>query len=379
MYTDKYSKVSIIILNWNGWKDTVECLESLYQITYPNYDVIIVDNGSKDNSIQKIKEYCKGKIKIDSEFFSYNPNNKPIYVLEYVKEEAEKGGDSKKEKYFSKLPSNRKLRLILNDKNYGFAEGNNIGIRYALKVLNPEYILLLNNDTVVDPHFLTELVKIAKSDKRIGSVQPLLLKKQIGKNIIDSLGMVISKFGKISDSGMGKVLPNAKLPKVLKIFGTCAACSLYKSEIFRKYLLDSRFFYIFEDADLNFKMRIDGLDSYIVTSAKVYHARGISGKKDNINIFLIYHARKNQFSLFLRYYNLQHLILALPNFFTSFSLAFIASIILTLKYKNIEYLITLLKLWRDSISKRKVCKDLDYFLDYDPYKEILNPSIKPLK
>jgi len=48
-----YPKVSIIILNWNGWEDTIECLESLYQITYPNYDVIVVDNGSEDESVDK--------------------------------------------------------------------------------------------------------------------------------------------------------------------------------------------------------------------------------------------------------------------------------------------------------------------------------------
>ena len=69
--------VSIIILNWNGWKDTIECLESVYQIIYPNYDVIVVDNDSKDDSVQKIKEYCEGKIKVESKFLNYNTDNKP--------------------------------------------------------------------------------------------------------------------------------------------------------------------------------------------------------------------------------------------------------------------------------------------------------------
>jgi len=54
-----HPKVSIIILNWNGWKDTIECLESLYQITYPNYDVIVVDNGSEDDSRRKNRSYIK--------------------------------------------------------------------------------------------------------------------------------------------------------------------------------------------------------------------------------------------------------------------------------------------------------------------------------
>ena len=58
-------RVSIIILNWNGWKDTMECLESLYKINYPNYDIIVIDNDSKDESIEKIKEYCNGKIEVN--------------------------------------------------------------------------------------------------------------------------------------------------------------------------------------------------------------------------------------------------------------------------------------------------------------------------
>ena len=58
-----YPKVSIIILNWNGWKDTIECLESIYKISYPNYDVIVVDNSSEDKSIEKIKEKRKDLMK----------------------------------------------------------------------------------------------------------------------------------------------------------------------------------------------------------------------------------------------------------------------------------------------------------------------------
>lgn len=68
----KWPKAAIIVLNWNKWQDTIECLESLYQITYPNYDVILVDNGSEDDSIQKIKEYCEGKIIVASSFLAIN-------------------------------------------------------------------------------------------------------------------------------------------------------------------------------------------------------------------------------------------------------------------------------------------------------------------
>ena len=83
------STVTIIILNWNGWKDTIECLESLYQINYPNYNVILVDNASSDESLKKIKEYAEGKIKVESNFFNYNSDNKPLEIVNYEKEESE--------------------------------------------------------------------------------------------------------------------------------------------------------------------------------------------------------------------------------------------------------------------------------------------------
>ncbi len=76
-----YPEVAVIILNWNGWEDTIECLESLYQINYPNYNVILVDNASEDNSIEKIREYCAGKLEIQSDFFEYDKQNKPLNLI----------------------------------------------------------------------------------------------------------------------------------------------------------------------------------------------------------------------------------------------------------------------------------------------------------
>ena len=75
-------KVSIIIINWNGWKDTIECLESIYQNDYPNYDVIVVDNDSNDESVHKFREYCNGKNRNTISIFWIQSNNKPIEVLE---------------------------------------------------------------------------------------------------------------------------------------------------------------------------------------------------------------------------------------------------------------------------------------------------------
>jgi GT2 family glycosyltransferase len=117
-----YPKVSIVILNWNGLSDTLECLESLKAVAYANFEVLVIDNGSKGNDAEVIKE------------------NFGDFVFE-----------------------------IEEKKNLGFAGGCNVGIRWALHS-GAKYVLLLNNDTVVDPDFLTELVNVGQSDMQIGIV-----------------------------------------------------------------------------------------------------------------------------------------------------------------------------------------------------------------
>ena len=120
-----FPRVAVIILNWNGIDDTSECLQSLKELNYPVYDVIVVDNGSAGEDVKVLKN-C---------------------YSDYI-------------------------HLIQNRENKGFAEGNNIGIRYALAKLNPDYLVILNNDTIVAPDFLYELVKVAQSDTTIGIIGP---------------------------------------------------------------------------------------------------------------------------------------------------------------------------------------------------------------
>lgn len=105
----KWPKVGIIILNWNGWKDTIECLESVFRNPYSNYQVIVVDNGSEDGSIEKIKAWTEGKQKIlTSEpshtlyYLSHPPVKKPISCIYYTREEAEKSGNFELEEKITK-------------------------------------------------------------------------------------------------------------------------------------------------------------------------------------------------------------------------------------------------------------------------------------
>lgn len=99
-----HPKVSIIILNWNGLKDTIECLENVFRIDYPNYQVIIVDNGSTDGSVEKIKAWAEGRLLAEPQSHDERitrlvtpPVAKPIPYAEYSRTEAEKGGFTVKE------------------------------------------------------------------------------------------------------------------------------------------------------------------------------------------------------------------------------------------------------------------------------------------
>jgi len=294
-------KVYIIILNWNGWEDTIECLESLKSITYTNYCIVIIDNGSKDTSIGKIVEYCNHQPNFEFYNFKYNGKTKNM---------------SK-----TKIKMNKKLIILLkNEKNYGFAKGNNIGIKYAFQHGDPNYILLLNNDTIVEKEFLTILVKTAEENHKFANIQPLLLKP--GGEVIDSLGQELIKW-QIKDIGINSYCSEYKNllnNNYNEIFGACNAAVLYRSDVLKKIgLFDENFFAIFEDVDLAWRIRLGGFKSIIVSGAIVYHKRGISGRTSSREgekkLIKLYHGSKNWLLILIRYYPLSmicYIILMFP-------------------------------------------------------------------
>lgn len=249
-------KISIIILNWNGWEDTVECLESLYQIDYPDYDVIIVDNDSKDNSIDKIKDYCEGRLKVESSFFEYNSKNKPITILESTK-----AGKAKLSEFF-KLSSNRKLVLIENDENYGFAKGNNIGMKYALTNLDPDYILLLNNDTVVHKQFLKELAWCGDNNSKIAAIQSAIYYYN-DKDRIQSLGGKLNIF-----TGIEYNLKESSV-ECDRLIG--AAMLIRVSALKKIGFIDERYFLYMEETDWCYTARKNGFKLGGCGKSKVWH------------------------------------------------------------------------------------------------------------
>jgi hypothetical protein len=148
---DAWPRVAVSILNWNGWQDTVECLESVRQLDYPDYLTIVVENGSRNESAEKIKAWAE-------------ENLGPGHVLaDYKRETALEGGDPETEELLERVPSPARLVLIRNEENLGFTGGNNVAMQYALtRPHAAEYVFLLNNDATVDPDCASQLVGVAQ-------------------------------------------------------------------------------------------------------------------------------------------------------------------------------------------------------------------------
>jgi GT2 family glycosyltransferase len=148
-------RVYILILNWNGWRDTTECLESVFRSDYSNYRVVVCDNDSGDGSFEYIKMWAEGKLDpVSDKGHSLHdlcspPVSKPIPFVEYDRARAEVGGDEE---------TDFQLVLIQTGVNLGFAGGNNVGLRYILRRGDFQYVWILNNDTVVRSDALAQMV-----------------------------------------------------------------------------------------------------------------------------------------------------------------------------------------------------------------------------
>ncbi|HMK53191.1 MAG TPA: glycosyltransferase family 2 protein [Methanobacteriaceae archaeon] len=312
--------VTIIIINWNGWKDTIECLESLYQIEYPNYHVVVIDNASEDDSIEKIKEYCEGRLIIDTKFSSYQTDNKPLKVLEInadnICDSSNKSSFSNKSSLEKKIkePSDPSLILLKNKKNYGFAQGNNIGIQFAMNKLNSDYLLLLNNDTIVDYKFLTELVEAAKSDPKMGFAGPKTYYYNFNgqHDVINFAGGMINLWkGHFRHTGINEV-DHGQYDKVRKVDYAEGSCLLVRKDVVEKVgMLDPGYFAYLEESDWCIRGLNAGYISLFVPQSKIWHKISASSS----NSIKIYYLTRNKFWFIKRYAKKSQLIVFLLYFF----------------------------------------------------------------
>ena len=250
--------VSVVILNFNGKKFLSKCLSSLFKSDYPNFEVILVDNASTDESIELVQRY----------FCQYS-----------------------------------NLRIICNNRNLGFAEGNNIGAKAA----KGKYVVFLNNDTEVDPEWLKELVMVLESDETIGAAQSKLL--LFDRKTIDSAGDFINFYGKGWMRGCGEE-DKDQYDRIDEIFSARGAGMIVRRQILRKVdYFDSDFFMICEDIDLCWRVRLNGYKVVFVPRSIIYHFGSGTRKKFERPAQSQYYNTRNSLVMLIKNYNLKNLLM----------------------------------------------------------------------
>ncbi|MBU2258037.1 MAG: glycosyltransferase family 2 protein [Candidatus Omnitrophica bacterium] len=214
--------ISIVILTYNSANYIKSCLDSVYLQRYQNFEVIVVDNGSKDDTVSLIKK------------------NYPQVIL------------------------------IENKDNLGACKGRNQGI----EVGRGEWIFTLDCDIILRNDFMGEIIKIIKSvPKMIGMLQPKIMK--IDKIRVFSAGIYVSFLRRFHDVGKDEI-DSAKFSKQMDIFGVCSAATVYKRDMLEAVrgengYFDERFFFLFEDVDLSWRAQKKGIKALFCPDAACYH------------------------------------------------------------------------------------------------------------
>lgn len=240
-------EVTVIIPNLNGKAFLKGCLSSLRQQTFRNFEVILVDNGSSDNSVAYVKE---------------------------------------------NFPEVRVHRFTVNT---GFCHAVNAGIRLS----SSPYVILLNNDTVCEEHFVEELLTGIKRHPKGFSCQALMLRMH-QPELIDDAGDYYCALGWAFADGKGH--PAAHCTREKKVFAACAGAAIYNRRMMEKVgLFDEKHFAYLEDIDIGYRAKIFGYENWLIPSAKVLHAgSGTSGSA--YNEFKVRHTSRN--SIYLIYKNM---------------------------------------------------------------------------
>jgi hypothetical protein len=229
-------KVFVIILNWNRFNDTLACLESVQVLNTQGFDlkVLIVDNASTDDSLKRLKEI-------------------------------------------------KNVEIISNSTNLGFAGGNNVGIRYALKK-GADYVVVLNNDTILEKDSLNHLVKTASDNPKTGALSPKIYFEkgyefQKNKYKAADKGKVIWYAGGLIDwknvYGSGRGVDEVDKGTFNQIADTDFAtgtCMLFPRVALEKIgMFDEKYFMYYEDTDLSQRLKKGGFEVMYVPDAHIWH------------------------------------------------------------------------------------------------------------
>lgn len=233
-------KVHVILLNWNGWSDTLECLSSLQRLNYPNYRVIVVDNGSTDDSVSRIR---------------------------------------------AQFPA---IELVETGQNLGFAGGCNVGISRSLAE-DADYVWLLNNDSTVEPDALQRLIDKATSGSRIGAVGSAVYAAH-SPDELDAWGGGRVNFWLGCSRHFVRPVCDEKIQ-----FITGASILLPRTVIQTLGVLDEGFFMYWEDAAYCFHLRAAGWRLAVAGESKVWHKGSASVGRGSATMDFYFNASAARF------------------------------------------------------------------------------------
>ena len=252
-------KATIVIPNINGKGWLKDSIESVYAQTEQNFRLIVVDNGSTDESLEQARSYC----------------------------------------------SRENFTLIENGTNTGFSHAVNQGIALA----DSEYVVLFNNDAFAEPQWLEELIRTAETDPKIFAVQSLMI-RHFDRELADDAGDYVTWMGFACKTGDGRRA--SRYTKQKRIFSACGGAALYRKSILDEIgNFDENFFAYFEDVDLSWRANNAGYKNLLCPTAKCYHICGASTGAVKYNAFKSQQSGRN--SILLPYKN-QPVVMLVVNF-----------------------------------------------------------------
>jgi GT2 family glycosyltransferase len=272
-------KVYIVLLNYNGWRDTLECLESVLKLNYSNFRIVVVDNDSNNGSVERIQEWAAGSLAAVVQnpalaSLSTPVLAKPILLSLLDADEIEQPTASESHP--------RQIMLIRSGTNGGYAAGNNHGIRLAMKDPDCAYLWLLNNDTVVEPDALSHLVGHIESNPAVGICGSTLVHYHSPSTIQARGGARFNRWTATSmHVGEGAAFPGSAATKAadasnMEVLDYVVGASMFVTRPFveRVGLMYEDYFLYFEEID--WAWRKGHFEVGYAPASVVYHKEGAS-------------------------------------------------------------------------------------------------------
>lgn len=301
----------IVILNYNGWQDTIECLESVFKSDYSDYRVVVCDNGSTNDSVEKIKSWAQG----DTVACVENKEALPTAITKAVFPFIEKSlsfhlyeAENLLKEKDSTVPGEN-LILIHSKVNRGFSGGMNMGLRYAMAQEDFAYVWFLNNDIVVDKKALSAMVEASDADVKSCGIYGSVLCDYKKPEIIQCIGGTLNSFS-FKTKPVCRNWKYSELKAGVSLGFYQGASFLLTRHIAESMgLFDEAYFLYFEEINFTLAAREKGFDAAYVKDSVVYH-KGAQSTTRLAGVVQDYHFARSRTIFAKRYYPQRMMFLA---------------------------------------------------------------------